>query len=358
MRSRRIQFAGAAPARLVVVILPLLAALLLLAAAGPSPESPPRGDFRIVVISDLNSSYGSTEYEPEVHRAVRLIREEWRPELVLAAGDLIAGQRPTLTDDNVRAMWAAFDDAVGRPLREASIPFGFTLGNHDGSAFPAHRRDREFAVDHWRRPEHHPGVRFVDGTHFPVYYSFVQGPVFVLAWDASYAGTADDEAMMAWVREQLASPCAQAARYRFVLGHLPLYAVAEGRNRPGEVLDQPDSLRALLERHGVHTYVSGHHHAHFPGRRGALELLYTGALGQGARPLIGSDRPPVQTVTILDFHLAADSVAYTTYAFEPDPAGGEKRMRRLELAELPPRIEGFNGWVARRDVGAGDGAGK
>jgi hypothetical protein len=333
------------PRVLALLLLPLL--LLPGCAARLAHDAAARGDLRIVVISDLNSSYGSTEYEPEVHRTITLIRDEWKPDLVLAAGDLIAGQRPTLSDDNVRAMWAAFDSVVARPLREASIPFGFTLGNHDGSAYPAHQRDRALAVEHWHRPEHRPGVEFVDSTHFPVYYSFRQGSVFVLAWDASNAETVRNAEMMAWVQEQLGSEAAQAARYRLVLGHLPLYAVAQGRNRPGEVLDEPDSLRAILERYGVHTYISGHHHAHYPGRRGELELLYSGALGQGARQLLGSEAPAVQTVTILDFHFAADSVAYTTLVFEGE---APKRMRRLDPAELPPRIDGFNGHVVRRDV--------
>jgi len=321
---------------------PLAFALLLAGGAVPPSCSPERGDVCIVVISDLNGSYGSTRYEPQVHQAVRMIREVWRPELVLAAGDLIAGQKPSLPDDSVRAMWAAFDSAVARPLRDARIPFGFTLGNHDGSAHPAHRRDRAFAVAHWK--SRRTGVSFVDSAHFPLYYSFRQGDVFVLVWDASFAGTVGELPMMRWVREQLSAEPARSARHRLVLGHLPLYAVAEGRNRPGEVLQEPDSLRRILERHGVHTYVSGHHHAYYPGRRGALELLHTGALGQGARPLLGSSAPPRQTVTILDFHFRADSVAYTTYAF--DRSG----LSLVQLRELPPVVRGINGAIVRRDL--------
>jgi hypothetical protein len=91
------------------------------------------------------------------------------------------------------------------------------------------------------------------------------------------------------------------APYRIVLGHLPLYPVAEGRNRAGEVLAEPDSLRALLEAYGVHLYISGHHHAYYPGRRGGLDLLASGALGDGPRPLIGDTVPSPRTVTLLDF---------------------------------------------------------
>ena len=50
---------------------------------------PPSKDFRIVVISDLNSQYGSTEYEPEVGNAIALMTQ-WQPDLVLCGGDMIA----------------------------------------------------------------------------------------------------------------------------------------------------------------------------------------------------------------------------------------------------------------------------
>jgi hypothetical protein len=330
------------PLRLVAAL-----AALLLGASAPGPGDPPRGDLRVVVVSDLNGAYGATAYAPEVHRAVELIRGRWRPDLVLAAGDLVAGQKPALTDAEVRAMWAAFDSAVARPLREAGIPFGFTLGNHDGSAYPAHRRDRALAVAHWRAPERRTGVAFADSAHFPVYYSFTAGGLFVLVWDASFAGTAGELPMLEWARAQLASPAARSARHRLVLGHLPLHAVAEGRDRPGEVLDEPDSLRALLERHGVGTYVSGHHHAYYPGRRGALELLHSGALGGGPRPLLGDSVPSPRTVTLLDFHFAADSVAYTTWALDPHAPGG---LRRVRTESLPPLLRGTRGHVVRRDL--------
>jgi hypothetical protein len=313
------------------------------------PEAEPgrgSGGFSVVVISDLNSAYGTTSYGPEVATAVRMIREEWRPDLVLAAGDLIAGQRPSLGDDNVRAMWSAFDSVVGAPLRSAGIPFGFSLGNHDASAYPAHQRDRRFAVEHWRASQRHPGVAFVDSTHFPLYYSFRQGPLFVIAWDATSAIMPQDTTMMRWLQAQLGSDAARRAPFRLVLGHLPLYAVAEGRDRPGEVLESPDSLRALLERHDVHTYISGHHHAYYPGRRGALDLLHTGALGDGPRPLLGAVEPSPRTVTILNFHESAGTVTYSTFAVSGTAVGDSVR-----LTSLPLRLEGHNGHVVRRDVG-------
>jgi hypothetical protein len=311
--------------------------------AGGAPRSPGDEMIRVAIISDLNSAYGSITYGPEVQRAVALIRDEWRPDLVLASGDLIAGQRPTLTDDNVRAMWHAFDSAVAGPLRDAGIPFGFSVGNHDASAYPAHARDRQFAIQHWRMPQHMPRLAFTDSVNFPLAYSFRAGPLFVVAWDAASAMVPSDPEHLAWLESQLRSSAAQAATLRIVLGHLPLYAVAEGRDRPGEVLDQPDLLLAHFERLGVNIYISGHHHAYYPGRRGAVDLLHAGALGDSPRPLIGSTVPSPRTVTLLDVEIATGAFRYTTYIVEADGVAGTVR-----LEDLPLRIDGHNGFVLRR----------
>ncbi len=99
-----------------------------------NPQKPPRGDVRLLVISDLNSAYGSTEYDTEVHLAVKMI-PFWQPDLVLCSGDMIAGQKPSLTATQIRAMWQSFDRNIAQPVRNLKIPFGFTIGNHDGSGW-------------------------------------------------------------------------------------------------------------------------------------------------------------------------------------------------------------------------------
>ena len=52
----------------------------------------PRGVQRIALISDLNSSYGSTSYVSQVHRGLELLIK-LQPDLVLCAGDMVAGQK-------------------------------------------------------------------------------------------------------------------------------------------------------------------------------------------------------------------------------------------------------------------------
>ncbi|MFW5972359.1 MAG: metallophosphoesterase family protein [Bacteroidota bacterium] len=327
---------------------PTLACLLagvLVSLGGCTAPPPPNQSpdvFSVALISDLNSSYGSTEYEPAVHEGVRLITDEWRPDLVLIAGDLIAGQRVELSDSRVDSMWTAFDATVYEPIREAGIPVAFAMGNHDASRYERFARDRRMAIEHWMGRD--LGVEVLDSLDFPLNYSFRAGPLFVVVWDATNEETIRDERLLDWVRRQLELPEAESARHRWIVGHLPLHAVAEGRNRKGEVLAGADTLRRMMVEYDVDVYVSGHHHAYYPGRRGPLEMLHLGALGQGPRPLIGSNREPLQAITLAT--LRTDTLQLDTQAFGfDDPA----QRISLELDDLPERIESINGFVVRRD---------
>ena len=316
--------------------------LLALAACSPLRAPATAEPLRVVILSDLNSSYGSASYEPDVLRAVTLTVQRFRPQLVLIAGDMIAGQRPTLTDSTVHTMWSVFDTTVFLPLRRAGIAVAFTVGNHDASGYPAHERDRRAALAHWTPRRDALGVRIVDAATFPFNYALRYRDLFVAVLDASTGRVGEDSAQLAWLRRTLDSDAARTARQRLTLGHVPLYAVAEGRNAPGEVQSQPDSVRALLEAGGVRMHISGHHHAYYPGRRGALELLHAGALGQGPRPLLGTS-DAYRTLTVLDF-LPGDSIADSTWRLT---AGG---IEPIDPRTLPARIDGINGWVLRRDT--------
>ncbi|MGI0479432.1 metallophosphoesterase family protein [Geminocystis sp. CENA526] len=308
-------------------------------------KQPPRGDTRLLVISDLNSAYGSTEYEKEVDLAVKMI-PFWQPDLILCSGDMIAGQKSTLTPQQIRAMWKAFDSHIAQPIRNLNLPFGFTIGNHDASGAIRNnqftfQQERDLAVEYWHNPTHNTGVNFLDRSQFPFYYTFEQNGIFYLVWDGSTSRIPEDK--LVWVEKSLASKTAQEAKMRVVIGHLPLYAVAKGRDKVGEVLHNPEQLRALLEKYNVHTYISGHQHAYYPAYKGDLQLLHTGALGSGARQLLNTDTPPRKTLTVIDVNFNEDSLTkYTTYDM--------RTFKVINYEELPRLIQGHNGIVYRRDI--------
>lgn len=299
----------------------------------------------IAVISDLNSQYGSTEYEPEVDKAIQLITTQWKPDLVLGGGDAIAGQKKSLTEVQIKAMWQAFDDSVAQPLRESNIPYAFTIGNHDGSGAVKNqnlvfKQERELAKSYWNNPQHDSRIEFIDRANFPFYYSFQQNSIFYLVWDASTHII--DQKQLAWIEQSLSSKIAQKASMKIAIGHLPLYAVAETKSKPGEYLAEAEKLRNLLEKYQVHTYISGHHHAYYPGKKGNLQLLHSGALGQGARKLIGSDLPPYNTITLINIKPKSKTTVYTTYNI--------KSLNVIKNEQLPPSISGENGTIVRRDL--------
>jgi hypothetical protein len=207
-------------------------------------------------------------------------------------------------------MWAAFEQQLLLPLRRAGLPVAFTLGNHDASGSRAGGRytfaeDRKAAERFWRPRQDQLGLRFVDASRFPFAYSVRQADLFLLVWDASAPLLPAEQ--IAWAERSLASEAARSAQARLVLGHLPLQAIARGRENPGEVLQQADVLQRLLERGGASAYISGHHHAFFPGRSGQLDLLALGALGHGPRRLLGSGQSPRHTLTLIDLFWPRDA---------------------------------------------------
>ncbi len=302
--------------------------------------APIKGEVRIIVISDLNSQYGSTDYEAEVDKAISLI-PQWKPELVLCGGDMVAGQKRSLTKQQIEAMWSAFDVHIAAPLRQANIPFGLTIGNHDGSGSMSRgqynfQQERNLASAYWNNPNHNPGLNFIDKTNFPFYYSFQQQDIFYLVWDAS---THIIEAkQLTWVENSLNSSQAKQAKLRIAIGHLPLYPVAVGRNSGGNYMAKGEQLQSLLEQYNVHTYISGHHHAYYPGKKGQLELLNSGALGGGPRQLLNNNLSPQKTLTVVDISLDSEETIYTTYNM--------KTLQVINIQNLPKSI----GKIIRKDL--------
>ncbi|MFC6996094.1 phosphodiester glycosidase family protein [Rufibacter roseus] len=317
--------------------------------------APARGDFRIAVISDLNSSFGSVSYEWQVDSIMQRIPRLWQPDMVVAGGDMVAGQQASLTAEQVAAMWNGFDAKVAQPLKDAGIPFAFTLGNHD--AAPGMSTDRTVAKEYWEKPENAPAWHGVDMTNYPFYFSYkptADSDIFFVSWEASSANI--PAAQLEWVREQFSSPEARAAKFRFLVGHLPLYSVAQQYNSAGNILNNAAALQAMMEELDVHTYISGHHHAYYPGKHGSVEFLNAGAAGSGPRAYMGLDEVAPNTVTLMDVFLDQDTVVYTTYEIKEPIASN---MRVFDDKRLPELMVGVNGYMIRRDVpvsGAGVGA--
>lgn len=285
--------------------------------ATSDPDGGPPPIYRVAVLSDLNGSYGSTTYASTVHAAVERV-VAWAPDLVLSTGDMVAGQRADL---DYRAMWDGFHAAVSDPLADASIPFAVTPGNHDASGYASFAEERAIFVDEWN--ERRPDVTFVDDADYPLRYAYRLGPALFVSLDDTTVGSLASE-QMSWLEGVLG---ANEAALTIVYGHLPLYPFAEGRET--ETIGDP-ALEALLNEHGVDLFISGHHHAYYPGRRGPLRLVSMACQGASPRPLIGGDG--TRSRSVLLFELDEGGVRML------DAFGGDGYDERVERSTLPEHV--------------------
>lgn len=303
-----------------------------------------RGDVRLSFVNDINASFGTVGYAPTVDSAVARLAREYRPDIVYGIGDLVAGQSSSLSDERVREMWQGFKSDVYEPLLSAGIEFGFTFGNHDASL----EMDRRIAEEFWTDPENKPDLNYVDDTNYPFYYSFTaqDGKLFFASLDAGGAQFTD-ATVRDWLRETLSSSEAQNAQFRFVGGHLPVYGVSEGRDTPGNTMNLPDTLLSIFQEYDVHTYLSGHHAAFYPGKRGGIDFFTGGEMGAGRRQYLGTDQLAPYTLTLMDIFYEEDTIIYTTFDIgEPE----NPTWPEVAYSELPEAIFGINGYVLRRDI--------
>jgi 3',5'-cyclic AMP phosphodiesterase CpdA len=285
--------------------------------------------IRVAVVSDLNGSYGSTTYDGTVTRAVARV-VALAPDVVLSTGDMVAGQRAGL---DYRAMWRGFHAAVTDPLAGAGLPFAVTPGNHDASGYASSAEERAIFVDEWSGPRR-PSLDFVDDSNYPLRYSFRVGPALFVSLDDTTIGPLG-AAQMEWLAGQLATD----APVKVVFGHIPLYPFAQGRET--EVIGDA-SLERLLVEHEVDLFVSGHHHAYYPGRRGPLRLVSTACVGAGPRALIGVSSPSVRSVLVFD--ITDEGIV------ELDAWAGETYDELIERTSLPPSVGSGETAIVRDDL--------
>jgi len=258
------------------------------AADGAAPDAIPFS-LTVAVIADLNGSYGSTTYGSYVHAAVARIVEV-TPDLVLSAGDMVAGQQSGL---DYEAMWDGFHAAVSDPLASAGIPLAVTPGNHDASAYAGYAEERAIYAAEWNARR--PAVELLDDTDYPFRYSFALGDARFISLDDTKVGALSED-QMTWLAGQLAGGDAYAAT--IVFGHVPLYPIAVGTET--EIIGDP-ALETLLVDNGVDLLINGHVHAYFPGRReSGLRMLSMACLGSGPEPLLGQENASPRSLVLIE----------------------------------------------------------
>jgi len=292
--------------------------------------------LRVAVISDLNGSYGSTDYDRGVNRAVARIIA-LAPDLVISTGDMVAGQRrnPLLTEAEVDAMWQSFHAAVTQPLREAGIPLLVTPGNHDASGYEGFEAERRAYDRTWTRNA--PDVPILDGERYPFRYGVSYEGVLFIGLDATVTGPLAVEERE-WLEQFLAE---ERPRHRaaIVFGHIPVWPVAQGRET--DFLGDTD-LHAILKASRVSAVLSGHHHAYYPGIADGVLYVAQACLGGGPRKLIGRDTASPKAFTLLEID---DNAVISIQAVT-----GDAFDRTIPLSTLPESIGTGTYRLVRQDL--------
>jgi len=289
---------------------------------------------KIVVVSDINSSYGSTTYHKRVSKAVDAIID-LKPDLVIGAGDMVAGQKQPLLDQaHLDRMWASFNDVVVDPLKEAGIDFIISPGNHDASAFPGFELEQERFKAHWINRL--PGLPLLDGSDWPRRYALWLGKTLIISIDGTRPGrlqNADLELLKTTLEREGSN-----AQFILVVSHLPQWPFAQGREN--DIITDP-ALSTLLAKHDVDFIISGHHHVFYPGiDDSGVKHLAVGPLGGNARKFVGqSGREPFSFVVL-------DTCA-EGYRISAKRAPGF--TEEIPFSSLPAKIMSKRGFLQRLD---------
>ena len=294
--------------------------------------------IRIAVISDLNESYGSTQYRSHVTKAIQRIIQ-LKPDLVLSTGDMVAGQQlhPLLGRPKLEAMWKSFHQSVSSPLANADIPLAVTPGNHDASAYASFTLEREIYNEQWQARK--PKLNYINDDHYPYYYAFSAGDTLFVSLDATRVGHLPVEQKV-WL-DKLMTAHGQQYKQRVVFGHVPLWPFAVGREQ--DILGDHE-LESLLQQGSVDIFLNGHHHAYYPGHKNGISYISQACLGAGPRSLLGTDKKSKRSITIINF--------------KPDGSYSIEALQAPEfttfvtIENLPPRIKTKWSEIIRHDLAA------
>ena len=291
----------------------------------------------LVLVSDLNGRYGSTEYSPRVAVAAESIVKR-RPDVVISVGDMVAGQRkPLLEAPQLDQMWRGFNQVFADPLAAAGIPLVVTPGNHDGSAFPDFGLERQHFEQQWSGRQ--GGLELLPGSQWPRRYAARVEGVLLLSFDGTLPGSLPDSerGFVEDMLEQYAEPDGKT----IVFSHLPMWPLARGREK--EILNDR-RLLDLLHRHGVDVYASGHHHFHYAGMddHGMIHLA-VGALGGNVRQSTSGGVRQPHSYASIDFDRGTPEIR--SYA-APDFHG------TIDQSTLPSSIEGPLGRLQKIEAAA------
>jgi predicted MPP superfamily phosphohydrolase len=184
---------------------------------------------------------------------------------ILLGGDIIDSCNNVL-------QYALFDSAMKTTLPWYPIP-----GNHDIGTDPAEIRLEK--IDRWI------GRGYGRGPHNREFYGIAVDTLAAFFVLNSQASVSNDPAVLVRADQQLAEMDSfftqhASARQKFVCSHVPLFI--ESRDETDAYFNIPTVYRkrilALMDKHGVKTYLAGHRHESGMARSGDITVFSQTAL--------------------------------------------------------------------------------
>ena len=246
--------------------------------------------------------WGDSQAHPEIFSQLVDHMAGLKPHFALGVGDHVG-------EGDEFHQWKELLFGPARGLFH-EVGFYAAIGNH--------ARNSQNLYDLYSFP--HPE----DNPQHESFYSFTYGNAFFLVIDTDkpYFSILDyDTEIAAFIKEQIASPEAQAATWRFALGHEPGYAEAWGNGECDYEGAMPVRgwLFPLLNEHDFHVYFAGHMHGYERGQNGNLMTLTTGGGGGGLDDWC-KDLPQISVVHYVHHHLhmevGCDTAKISAYDLE------------------------------------------
>lgn len=228
----------------------------------PADEAPPAFSeeaLNFLVLGDWGR--GGWFQQHAVAEAMGETADEIGADFVLTTGDNFYERGVTSVTDR---KWSRAYESV-YTASSLQIPWYVSLGNHDYLGNVSAQIQYSDVSDRWRLPARYYAVEMnVDDTTTAL-FAIIDTVPLVDARSASAppAEVANADVAEAWNAERqlawLDSTLQHTdARWRFVVGHHPLYA-ADGKHRDYPVLRE--TVGPILDDHAVDAYIAGHVHA-------------------------------------------------------------------------------------------------
>lgn len=197
--------------------------------------------------------------------------EAFRPQFVVSTGDNFYENGVDSIQD---PRWQTSYEQIYHHA-SLQLPWFAVLGNHDYRKNPDAQVEYSLYSRRWQMDARYFAKTFTfkDGTQ--ALFLFIDTNPFVARYHSEekykQVKGQDTTAQLTWIRQALS---ASQAKWKFVIGHHPVYSASPDHGNTPELIG---SLKPLLDQYAVNAYICGHDHDLQHLRKGNVHYFVSGA---------------------------------------------------------------------------------